>query len=77
MVMRQGLFRIAAGLAIGLALAWAVSRLLESVLVGVTPTDPVTFGAIPIILTAVTLAACLIPSRKALRLDPADALRVE
>jgi predicted permease len=77
MVMRQGLFRIAAGLAIGLALAWAVSRLLESVLVGVTPTDPVTFGAIQIILTAVTLAACLIPSRKALRLDPADALRVE
>jgi len=77
LVLRQGMIRIAIGLAIGLFFAWAVSRILESVLVGVTPTDPLTFVLIPLILTAVTLAACLIPARRALGLDPADALRTE
>lgn len=77
LVLGQGVRRIAIGLAIGLFGAWAVSRILNSVLVNVTATDPLTFTLIPLLLTAVTLTACLLPARRALRLDPADALRNE
>lgn len=77
LVFKQGLRRVAVGLAIGLFAAWGVSRVLESILYEVTPDDPVTFGAISLFLAAVTLAACLVPARRAVRLDPVDALRAD
>lgn len=75
LVLRQALLRIALGLALGLGGAWAASRLLSALLVGVTATDPLTFAFIPLVLATVTLLASLIPARRAMRLDPSDALR--
>jgi ABC-type antimicrobial peptide transport system permease subunit len=77
LILRQGLIRIAIGTGLGLVGALAVSRLLESVLIDVSPTDPLTFVVISVILASVTLTACLVPARKAVRLDPAEALRTE
>jgi ABC-type antimicrobial peptide transport system permease subunit len=58
-----------------MASAIAVSRLLASVLFEVRPLDPVTFVSIPVMLSAIVLAACLVPARRAARLSPVDALR--
>lgn len=77
LVLRQGLIRLAIGLGSGLFLAWGVSRILNSVLINVSATDPLTFALIPMILGVVALAAAWIPARLALALDPADALRIE
>ncbi len=64
-----------AGLLIGLALALPATRLLSSLLFGVTPTDPGTFSAVIALLVAVTLAAGYIPARRAARIDPLAGLR--
>jgi predicted permease len=77
LVLRQGIRRIAIGLTLGLLAAFGVSRVLRSVLVNITPTDPVTFVFISLLLTLVTLVACLVPARRAMHLDPVDALRGE
>jgi predicted permease len=77
LILRRGLWQMGLGLTIGLAGAFGLSRVLRTLLVQVTPTDPVTFGTITIILTAVTIAACLIPARRATRVDPLVALRAE
>ncbi|HYR88838.1 MAG TPA: ABC transporter permease [Terriglobia bacterium] len=77
LVLRQGLRRIGVGLIFGLLAAWGLSRVLQSILVQVTAADPVTFIAITILLTLVTIIACLVPSRRAMHLDPVDALRTE
>jgi putative ABC transport system permease protein len=77
LVLRTGLQQLAVALPIGLAAALALSRLFTSVLFEVKPLDPATFVSIPIALTAMVLLACLIPARKAARLSPLDALRVE
>lgn len=77
LVLRQGLRRIGIGLALGLLAAWGLSRVLASILVEVRPDDPATFVSIAILLYAVTLAACLVPARRAMYLDPVDALRTE
>jgi putative ABC transport system permease protein len=77
LVLRQGLVRIALGLTLGLLGAWGLSRVLASVLVGVSPTDPVTFILLSSLLATVTTMACLIPARRAMRLDPVEALRAE
>jgi putative ABC transport system permease protein len=69
--------RIATGIVLGLLASWGVSRVLGSLLVEVTPTDPVTFVAISILLSVVTLVACLLPARRAMRLDPVAALTAE
>lgn len=77
LVLRQGLRRIGIGLVCGLLAAWGLSRVLQSVLVQVTAADPLTFISITLLLTLVTLIACWVPSRRAMRLDPAEALRTE
>ena len=76
LVMRRGLVQLTIGLALGLAGAYGLSRVLTELLVsGVTPQDPVTFAAITILLSAVAIAACLIPAHRASRVDPLVALR--
>jgi putative ABC transport system permease protein len=77
MVMRQGVVMMAAGTAIGVAAALAAARVLATLLFGVGTADPATFVAIPLLLTAVLLAACSIPARRATRVDPLTALRTE
>jgi putative ABC transport system permease protein len=77
MTMREGLLLAAVGIAIGLGGAWALSRLMESLLFGVNPRDPFTFIAAPLLLLALALGATLLPARKAARVDPMTAIRME
>jgi predicted permease len=77
LILRRGLLQLALGLTLGLAGAFGVSRVLRTLLVQVTPTDPVTFVTITVILTSVAIAACLLPARRATRVDPLVALRAE
>jgi hypothetical protein len=68
---------IAGGIGLGLAGALAVTRVLESFLYGVTPTDPITFTILPTLLTVVAFAACYLPARAAASVDPLRAFRCE
>jgi ABC-type antimicrobial peptide transport system permease subunit len=77
LVLRRGLRQLLVGLAIGLVSAWALSRVMADLLVGVRPGDPATLAAIATLLTVVSIAACLIPARRAARVDPMIALRNE
>jgi ABC-type antimicrobial peptide transport system permease subunit len=77
LILKRGLWQMGLGLTLGLAGAFGLSRVLRTLLVQVTPTDPVTFSTITAILTLVTIAACLIPARRATRVDPLVALRAE
>ncbi|HXT16145.1 MAG TPA: ABC transporter permease [Gemmatimonadaceae bacterium] len=77
LVLRKGLVRIVIGMVIGVGAAAGVSRVLSSVLVNTTSTDPATFVSICLLLAAVTLLACFVPARRATRLDPVNALRTE
>lgn len=77
LVLREGLTVTAAGLAIGLAGAWALARALEGLLYGVTARDPLTFIAVPLLLGATALVAAAIPAARAARVDPLEALRQE
>jgi ABC-type antimicrobial peptide transport system permease subunit len=77
MVLRQGMTLAGAGTLIGLAAALAATRLLRSLLLGVSPLDPVTFTLVPLLLLIVALLACLLPARRAAQTDPMEALRCE
>jgi len=77
LVLKQGSLRIAIGLVLGVLAAFGASRVFVSILVNTTPTDPTTFISICLLLTAVTLLACFVPARRATRLRPVEALRVE
>ena len=77
LVVRQGAGLVAAGAVLGLFGAAASSRLLESFLFGVGADDPLTFVAAPVALVAVALVACWLPGRRAARIHPMDALRVD
>ena len=77
MVARHGLLLTAAGLGIGLAISIPLARLLSSLIFGVSANDLATFGGTAFLLTAVALAACYLPARRALAVDPIIALRHE
>jgi predicted permease len=77
MMLSRSLIMIAVGIAIGLAISFVGARALASFLVGVSPSDPVTFIGVLILLLGVALLACLIPAYRATRVDPLVALRYE
>jgi putative ABC transport system permease protein len=77
MIIRHGMILTLSGVAIGLAGAFALTRLMSTLLFGVGAADPVTFAAVSILLIAIALIACLLPARKASRVDPMIALRYE
>ena len=77
LVVRNGLTLALAGVAIGLVCALALTRLMTSLLFGVTPTDGLTFTVVSLALILVALLACCIPARRATKIDPLEALRYE
>jgi predicted permease len=77
LVMRHGLTIAWAGLACGIASALVLSRYIATMLFGVEPTDPATFAVLSIVVVAVSALACYVPARRAARLDPIRAIRVE
>jgi ABC-type antimicrobial peptide transport system permease subunit len=77
MVLSQGLRLAAIGMAIGFVLAFALTRLMASILFGVSPTDPATFTMVLLVLATIAMLACYLPARRATRVDPMVALRYE
>jgi predicted permease len=77
LVLQQGLGMILLGVAIGLGMALALTRLMANLLFGVSATDPLSFVAVALLLGAIALLACFIPARRATKVDPLIALRYE
>lgn len=77
LVLRQGFALALGGIALGLAISFAATRLLQSLLYGIAASDPLTFVAVPLLLAAVAILASLLPARRATRVQPAAVLRRE
>ena len=77
LVLVQGLKVAALGLALGLAGALMLTKLMSSILYGVSSTDVMTFVSVPVLLALVSVVACWIPARRATRVDPIEVLRAE
>jgi ABC-type antimicrobial peptide transport system permease subunit len=76
-VLSRGLRLALPGVALGLAGAWAVNRLLQSQLFGLTGTDPLTYAGSALLLLLAALVACYVPARRAAQVNPTEALRAE
>jgi putative ABC transport system permease protein len=77
MVLRQGMALVLAGVAVGVAAALALTRVMKSLLFGVDPVDPPTFVAVSLLLALIAFLATYVPARRATRVDPIEALRYE
>jgi ABC-type antimicrobial peptide transport system permease subunit len=77
LVLGRGIVLTLLGLVIGLGLSFGVTRFLKALLLGVSSTDALTFVAVALLLGVVVLVACFIPARRAMRVDPMQALRYE
>jgi putative ABC transport system permease protein len=77
LIIREGMSPVTAGAAVGLGTALLATRAIRSLLFGVTPLDPISFVAAPVVLTSVALLACYLPARRATRVDPLVALKDE
>ena len=77
MFVQQGLVLASIGVAVGLVAAAGVTRLMATLLYGVTPLDPLTYAAVPVILVIATMLATYLPARQIVAVDPVEALRAE
>jgi putative ABC transport system permease protein len=77
LVLYQGIKLAGAGIVLGLAGAYALTRLMKALLFEVSPTDPATFVSIALLLAGVALLACFVPARRATKVDPLTSLRHE
>ena len=77
LIVRQGMFLASIGLALGLIAALGATRLLKTLLFGISANDPLTFLTVSLLLVAVALLGCYLPARRATRVDPVVSLRAE